>query len=142
MKAKEYLEQAHYIDVRINSRIEQVEALHQLATKATSTVSDLPGSPNRNVTRMEDVIIRIVEEEDLINQDIYRLVELKKEIRNVISQVKNPEYMALLELRYLCFRTWEQISVEMDYGSRYVHTLHKKALEAVERLLADLPASA
>ena len=35
MTSKEYLSQAYRIDQRINSKIEQVSSLHDLATKAT-----------------------------------------------------------------------------------------------------------
>ena len=52
-KTKEYMNQAYRIDQRINAKIEQVSSLHSLATKATSTLSDMPGSGTRNVTRME-----------------------------------------------------------------------------------------
>ncbi|OUN27370.1 hypothetical protein B5G33_13490 [Blautia sp. An81] len=37
--------------------------------------------------------------------------------------------IALLELRYLCFYSWEKIAVEMDYDLRYMHKLYRKALE-------------
>ena len=62
MKAvRVYLEQAYRIDQRINCKIEQVSSLHSLATKANSTLTDMPGSPNRNIHRMEDIIVKIVE---------------------------------------------------------------------------------
>lgn len=49
MNAKEYLGQALNIDRSINSKLEQVASLHELATKATTLMSDMPGSPNRNI---------------------------------------------------------------------------------------------
>ena len=61
MTAKEYLSQAYRIDQRINSKIEQISSLHDLATKATQTLSDMPGSATRNAHRMEDVIIKIID---------------------------------------------------------------------------------
>ena len=60
MTAKQYLKQARYLDERINTKIAQVSSLHDLATKATSTLSDMPGSPTRNTHRMEDIIIKIL----------------------------------------------------------------------------------
>ena len=56
MRIKEYLGQTYRIDHRINSKIDQISSLHDLATKATSTISDMPGSPNRNIHRMEDIV--------------------------------------------------------------------------------------
>ena len=49
MNAKEYLSQARWLDMRINSKLAQVDSLHSLATKATSTLSDVPPSGTRNV---------------------------------------------------------------------------------------------
>ena len=46
MNAKEYLSQALNIDRSINSKLEQVASLHELATKATTLMSDMPGSAN------------------------------------------------------------------------------------------------
>jgi DNA-directed RNA polymerase specialized sigma subunit len=128
MTAKEYLGQAYRIDQRINCKVEQVSSLRNLATKATSTLSDVPPSGTRNVHRMEDVIVKIMAMENEINADIDRLVSLKQEIIRAIKSVNNPEQQTLLELRYLCFRTWEEISVEMDYSIQQIYRIRDKAL--------------
>ena len=120
MTAKEYLTQAYRIDQRINSKLEQVASLRDLSTKATSTFSDVPPSGTRDVHRMEDVICKIIMLENEINAEIDHLVDLKREIREVISAVKNLECQTLLELRYLCFKTWEQIAVQMNYSMLYI----------------------
>ena len=129
MTAKEYLGQAYRIDQRINSKLEQVASLRSLATKATSTLSDTPQSGSRNVQAMEATIVKIVDLENEINEDIDTLVDLKREIVGVIKCIQNPEYQTLLELRYLCFYSWEKTAVEMEYDLRYMHKLHRKALE-------------
>lgn len=129
MTVKEYLGQAYRIDQRINSKLEQVGSLRALATKATAAISDTPSGGSRNVQSMESVIVKIIDLEHEINADIDMLVDLKREIVNVIKRISNPEYQTLLELRYLCFYSWEKIAVEMDYDLRYMHKLHKKALD-------------
>ena len=48
MTAKEYLLQAHYLDERITSKTQQIASLNELATRCTSTISDMPKSPNNN----------------------------------------------------------------------------------------------
>ena len=52
MTVREYFEQAYRIDQRINNKLEQVSSLRSLATKATSTLSEIPPSGTRNVHRM------------------------------------------------------------------------------------------
>lgn len=131
MKIKEYLGQAYRIDHRINSKLDQISALHDLATKASSTVSDMPGSPNRNIHKMEDVIVKIIALEEEVNQDIDELVDLKTDITHLIKTLENHEYQIILEQRYLCFKTWEQISVDMGYSIQHTFRLHDKALKAL-----------
>ena len=86
MTVKEYLSQAYRIDQRINSKLEQVASLRALATKATSTLSDTPPSGSRNVQSMENVIVKIIDLENEINEDIDTLVDLKREIVGVIKR--------------------------------------------------------
>ena len=137
MKIKEYLGQAYRIDHRINSKLEQISSLHDLATKATSTISDMPGSATRNIHRMEDIIAKIMDLEEEVNKDIDALVDLKMNITHLIKLVDNHEYQIILEQRYLCFKTWEQISVDMGYSIQHTFRLHDKALKEVRRIYED-----
>ena len=132
MTAKEYLSQAYRLDQRIDAKIEQVMSLRNLAAKATSTLSDAAPSGTRNVHRMEDIIIKIIDFENEINADIDNLVDLKREIMAAIRSIHDPDYCTVLELRYLCFKPWEQIAVEMGYGIDNVYKLHRMALKTLE----------
>lgn len=131
MNAKEYLGQAYRLDQRINSKLEQVASLNELATKCTSTLTGMPRNPNRGTSTMADAVSKIVGLQAEINRDIDGLVDLKREMVTVIKAVGNTEYQTLLELRYLCFKTWEQIAVDMGYNVRHVYRLHDEAVECI-----------
>ena len=131
MNAKEYLSQAYRIDQRINSKLEQVMSLRALLGKATGALSGAPKAATPNPHSMEDTICKMVDMENEINADIDKLVDLKAEIITCIKQVDNPEYQTLLELRYLCFKNWEDISTEMGYSLRRLYELHNLALEQI-----------
>ena len=131
MKAKEYLSQAYRLDKRINSKLDQIASLSELATKCTSTLSGLPRNPNRGGSTVADAIGNVIDLQVEINNDIDRLVDLKRELFKVIKAVDNTEHQLLLELRYLCFKTWEQIAVEMGYDVRHIYRLHQQALSDV-----------
>ena len=131
MRAKEYLGQAYRLDQRIDSKIAQVAVLNELATKCTATLSGMPHNPHRSQTPMADAVVKIIDLENEIYRDIDRLVDLKREIVGVIKAVENREYQTLLEKRYLCFMSWEQIAVDMGYGIDNIYKLHKKALAKV-----------
>lgn len=135
MNAKEYLKQAFYLDKRINSKLEQVESLNALATKATSTLSDMPKSPSRGTSKLEDTIVKIVDLQEEINRDIDKLVDLKAEMVGTIKQIQNKELQVILEKRYLCFETWEKIAVDMNYDIRHIHRLHNLGLKETSNLI-------
>ena len=135
MTAKEYLQQARFLDARINSKIQQVSSLNDLALKCTSTISDMPKSPNRGGSNMADTICKIVDLQEEINSDIEKLVDLKREIMGVIKSVPNVEYQTLLEKRYLCFITWEQIAVDLNYSIQHIYRMHDLALKEIDSIL-------
>lgn len=131
MTVKEYLGQAYRLDQRINSKLEQVASLNELATKCTSTLTGMPRNPNRGTSTIADAVGKIVDLQAEINRDIDRLVDLKREMVSLIKAVDNTEYQTLLELRYLCFKTWEQISVDMGYSIQHIYRLREKAYDEI-----------
>lgn len=135
MTVKEYLSQAKFLDQRINSKIQQVAALNDLATKATSTLTGMPRNPNHATSTMEEAIAKIIDLQAEINSDIDTLVDLKRDLSATIKAVGNTEYQTVLEKRYLCFQSWEQIAVEMGYDLRWLYRIHGKALEEVKAIL-------
>lgn len=131
MTAKEYLSQAYRLDKRIDSKIEQLKSLNLLATKCTSTLSDMPKSQSISNSRLEDTVVKIVDLQEEINMDIDSLVDLKRDIVKTIKSVQNPEYQIILELRYLCFKTWKEIAVQMNCSIDNVFKIRKNALKSV-----------
>lgn len=129
MNTKTYLSQARYLDMRIKSKLQQIDSLNELATTCTSVLTGMPRNPSGSTSCMADAICKIVDLQNDINHDIDTLVDLKKEIMGVIKAVVNPEHQTLLEKRYLCFLSWEKIAVDMGYDLRYIHKLHIRALD-------------
>jgi len=128
MTAKEYLGQAYWLDRRIDSKLEQLSALRDTTTKATAVMNDAPVSHTRNVHSLQDTIAKIVDMESELDRDIDALVDLKRDIMRQIKDVKNSEYQTLLELRYLCFKSWDFIADAMGYCINNVFKMHAKAL--------------
>lgn len=131
MTAKEYLSQAYRLDQRIDSKIEQISSLNDLATKCTATISGMPHKTSSSTSTMADTVVKIIALQQEINADIDALVDLKREIITAINAVENPEFKTLLEKRYLCFESWEKIAVDMNYSIDNIFKLHKKALTSV-----------
>lgn len=135
MTAKEYLSQARYLDMRIQSKIQQVESLNDLATSCTSVLTGMPHNPNKATSKMADAVCKIVDLQEEINRDIDALVDLKREISTTIKSVPDTELQTILEKRYLCFQTWEKIAVEMGYSMHHLYKLHNQGLLICEENL-------
>ena len=132
MTAKEYLSQARYLDARINTKIKQLEALNTLASSATSVLTGMPHSPNKATSKMADIVDKIVDLQAEINRDIDALVDLKGEMRSKLEMVPAEDYKAILEMRYLCFMSWEQIASNLGLSVPYTYKLHDRALKGFE----------
>ena len=131
MTAREDLTQARMIDSRINSKLMELQRARELATKATGLVSDMPRNPSPDLQQMESRVVKIVDLEREINAEIDELVDLKRDIMEVVKAVDDPELQTLLELRYLCFKDWPDIACEMHCSESNVYKVHSRALQAV-----------
>lgn len=134
LTAKEYLSQAYYIGRRINSQMKQARSLRTLAEMATAYPCETPIRGTHNVHRMEDTITKMIDMEEEIETALEQLIDLKQEISTLVKCVSNPELQALLELRYLCYMTWEEIAEELHYDPRHIRRLHGQALSQIESI--------
>jgi len=136
MTAKAFLGRAYRLDLKINTKLEQLVSLRSLAFKVTSTIrlDKTSGNWPRRST-MEESVVKIMMAEQTINMDIDQYIVTKAETAATIGLVAGEEQRLLLELRYLCFNTWEQIAVKMGYSCSYVYKLHSSALDAIDLIL-------
>ena len=124
MNAKEYLSQAFRLDQKINSKLEQVSKLRNLSMKASGLRLAERISGTKEHSLMESALVKMIDLEYEINADIDRLVDLKREMATLIERVNDPSQRLLLEMRYLCGNTWEDIAQKMGYDLRWVYRLH------------------
>lgn len=132
LTTKDYLSQALRVDCMINAKLEQIQQLRELSTKATSTLSDMPKGGNQSANKTQDIVLKIIGLENEISKDMITLIDLKGEIINAIKNVKDPEYRLLLELRYLCFKSWNDVAAEMRYDTNSIFRMHRYALKSVK----------
>lgn len=127
--AKRFLEQAYWLDKRIERRAEEAARMRARLEKSNSHISDMPrGGSGQDWT---DADIKVMELEARIRQEIARLCELKRQIGEAIDAVEDSRYRMLLELRYRNYCSFEQIAVEMSYSYDHVRHMHKEALQKV-----------
>lgn len=132
MTVKEYLSRAYYLDMRIRSKAMQIAELETLATKVNAALSPIKVQTSKDNHKMESTVIKMTEYQEELNNDMKKLIQVKRETKEIIDTVTNDEYRVLLELRYLSSMRWEEIAVEMNYSIDHIFRLHRRALKAVK----------
>ena len=129
MTAKEFLNQAYRLNELIDSDVEELERLSDLATRISGPNIGERVQTSRNpdppfVRYLDD----IMDMEQKIHRELCELVVLKKKITESLEKMENREERLLLTYRYLDNRTWEQIASMLSVSDRTVHRIHASAL--------------
>lgn len=140
MKAKDYLKRLKRLDTIINQKIQELSALRLTAGSPAGidySKERVQTSPSGD-TPFVKPICRIIDLESEINAEIDRYVDDKHTIINQIQALKNSDYIALLFKRYVEFKKFEVISVEMSFTYQYVIEMHGYALKEFETTYENL----
>ena len=135
MKAKEYLLQARYLEQRIGAKMQDIRRMNDLATNMTAMISDMPKAAGGSTSRMEEAVVKIVDYENEVQEDINRLVLLKKEIEDTIARIPEADYQLILHKRYMEMSPWEDIAQDVSKSVRWVQVIHGRALERLQEIL-------
>ena len=135
MRAEEFLFRAYRLDQQIQSKVAQLSRLRACTCGSGLRYGDVKVQSSGQNSQVEDAVLKIMEEEQAINEEIDRLVEIKRQIREVINQVDDVTCRLLLEKRNLLFETWPKICMDMRIGERWAQTRHKDAVMIVQGIL-------
>ena len=129
MTAKEYLMQAYRLNELIDSDVEELEHLRDLAGRISSPNFDERVQSSKNydppfVKYLSD----IMEMEQKIHQELSQLVVLKKQISESLEKAEDREERLLLTYRYFNNFSWQEISDRLCVSNRTVHRIHASAL--------------
>lgn len=134
MRAKEYLSQAVAINHKIDSKLEQASSLRSLAMKVTTTFGEDKVQSTKKQSPMEEIMVKLIDLEQGVNDDIDELIRVKAEILETINQVEDINQQIILEKRYVACKTWDDIARETGYDRSTVYRNHGKALKEIEEI--------
>lgn len=135
MTAKEYLRQIRRIDQHIDSLIREREDLEKAQTFLRSPQIEgdrVQTSPSGDPPWM-GYIIKWEELTNRIGEEWDALIEKRGIIIAQINSLSDTRYIALLTKRYVEYKSFEKIAVEMNYTYDHIRRLHGWALEAFKQ---------
>lgn len=136
--AQLYLERIKKLDVQIDAMEQEKQALRDLAYRVTPSMSGSGGaSGGGNHDKIGSAAARIADKEAEIEEAIDRLIDMKDEATGLLKHLAKPEHFKVLHSRYILYKSFESIAVEMGYSYRNIHYLHGRALQAFEKVLEE-----
>ena len=135
MKAKEFLKNIIHIDMMIDCKLEQIAELRSRLTSVSCATDNERVQTSLKGDKMTDTIAKIMELEELVNDDIDVLTEYKLQAREMIEKLESDVEKIVLYKRYFECKSFEQIAVECNYSWRHVHRIHGNALVNLEKLI-------
>lgn len=132
MTKKDFLRRYLEADESIQTKLDQIAHLRQLATKLTSVLSEDKVRSSGNTDKLGLAVSKIVDMENEVQQEICALYEIKAQVRRAIDSVSNENMKNILELRYINGMKWEQIAIQTSYDYSWVLRLHGQALQKVK----------
>lgn len=139
MTTKEYLSQIELLDKKIKQKKSELHDLRLIATSTGGMNYDadrVQTSPSGDT--MANKVIKCVDLEAQIDEQLQVYIHLKHKIIDEIQKLDDVRYVDLLFKRYVEFKMFEQISVEMGYEYQYTRELHALALNAFESTYTNL----
>lgn len=121
MDTQVYLEQFKGLEYLIRAKKEVIE--NNTAFFGSLTITD-PST----VALVNDL-------QSELDADIQKMVLSQKELCRKIDWLPDKELKAVLALRYVSMKTWEQVAKILDLSLRWVYNLHERALAAFEVVL-------
>ena len=133
MTAKEYLNQLISIEKLIQVKTTERERLMALATKVTSALSDCKVETSPDNTKVQNIIIKMAELREEIEEQASRYTSLYRKIEEEIDDIEDDRYKLLLMMRYMKGASFSDIADKLGYEKRWTLVLHKRALQDFEK---------
>lgn len=135
--SKKYLQQIRLYDSHINTKLEERDRIKARLTQITPTLKQDVVTGGGNQDKLSEAVAKLVDLEAEIDREVDCFVSARNEVTKTIDKVDNAKLHKVLNLRYVEFKTWEQIACDMGISYQWVCKLHGIALQAVEKILKN-----
>ena len=143
MSIEEYLKRGLNINKRIESQKALLLSLEEMAVSPSASISNTPGSGSPNPHKLENSVIKIQELTRQIEEENRYLMDVKKQIHELINLVNKDECRIVLQQRYECCKSLDEVAAFTGFAKRSVHRLKKEGIGILnglenENKLSDL----
>ena len=135
MDAKEYLRQVERLDLRIKNKLIERQQWRDIAMGITANMEGERVQSSGSQSKMADAVNKCVDMEAEINGLVDSLIDKKKEVIETIERLDSPTEYNVLHMRYIQFKTLQEIADHYDRDYGWATTTHGRALKSVQAIL-------
>lgn len=128
-RVKAFLRQYLECEREIEVRAEELARCRCLAVKTTGAIGGERVQGSRK-NRLEETVERIVELEEALLEQVEQLRGTKEAVDRAIAAVDSGEQRAVLQMRYLAGKNWEETGDALGYSLRHAARLHNLAVKS------------
>lgn len=133
--AKDFLERIRKCDTQIDNLTVVKQRVRDRATAITSRISRdrAPGAGTGDKVGRAAVEVADLERE--IDQAVSRYARQIRTAVRLIGKLDNPDHIKLLTMRYIEYKSFDHIALEMKRSVQGIFYMHGRALEALEQIM-------
>ena len=125
------LRDVRHCQLRTQTLCARAEKYREMAMQATGRTDAIRVSGTGDRSKVEKYILELWDVHNELQEEISRLMKKSREAEKLIRTLEDDRHRAVLELRYLCAMTWEEIAGKLHFTVRWAHKLHKEAMDAL-----------
>lgn len=130
---KAFLRKAYRLDKVIKSQSAELTVLRAALQSIGGGSDGMPHGYRYNGETGEiNAIVRAVDLEAKLQEEIRQTVARWNEIHDAIEQLRNVDERLVIRYRYIEGRTWDEIGLELRLSNSRVKQLHEYAIEHIE----------
>lgn len=139
MTAKEELREIFFKGKEIDNLQDQIAETEARLQKCTSILSDMPTARGGSADRITDGIADLIEFKERLNKKLAEEVNYTLACRDRIDRITDGRFRVILKERYFGKKSFEEISMIINYNYYNTIKLHGMALRAYSETHQDLP---
>ena len=134
-EAQIFLEQPEKLDIQIRNKLIEKQQWHDIALGITANMDGERVQSSGAKSKMADAVEKCVDMETEIDSLVDELIDTKKDVIQTIEQLDSPIEYNVLHMRYIQYKSLQEIAdhYNRDYG--WATTTHGRALKSVQVLL-------
>lgn len=137
MIAEHWLYEIEKLEYKIETIKNDIDMLNSIATSISSCIYGDKVQTSHKRDKIGDMVSKIMDKEQEMQDTIDRYIELKENIQKTISKLDVKLYQIIYK-KYFEYKRNKEIAIEMKITPMHVYRLHKKAIEEIQKMLDDV----